>query len=80
MNADSLMKLVPAYEYRHARLWANVRAGTGVWLLVLTAMLYGSGRSAWYGLLLAPAAAVLFLLAFYLPRAIRARTSSTNAG
>jgi hypothetical protein len=79
MNADSLMKLVPSYEYRHARLFARVRAGVGVWLLILTAILYGSDRSGWWGLLLVPAAAVLFYLAYRLPRAISARTNSTDA-
>jgi hypothetical protein len=66
-----LMKFLPSYEYRHPRLFANVRAGVGVWLLILTAILYGSDRSDWLGLLLVPAAAVLFLLALCLPRAIR---------
>lgn len=78
MNADSLMKLVPSYEYRHPRLCARVRTGVGVWLLILTAILYGSGRSDWWGLLLVPAAAVHFLVAYRLPRAIDARTHSTD--
>jgi hypothetical protein len=80
MNADSLMKLVPSYEYRHPRLCAGVRAVVGVWLLTLTAILYGSDRSGWWGLLLVPAAVVLFFAAFRLPRAINARTKSTDAG
>jgi hypothetical protein len=78
MNADWLMKLVPSYEYRHPRLCARVRAAAGVWLLILTAILYGSDRSGWLGLLLVPAAALLLYLAYRLPRAIRARTNSTN--
>jgi hypothetical protein len=79
MNADSLLKFVPAYEYRHPRLFAGVRAGVGVWLLILTAILYGSDRSGWWGLLLVPAAGVLFFAAFCLPRAISARTNSPDA-
>jgi hypothetical protein len=79
MNADSLMRVVPAYEYTHPRLFASVRAGVGVWLLILTAILYGSDRSGWWGLLLVPAAAVFFVAAFCLPRAIGARTNSTDA-
>ena len=79
MNADSLMKLVPSYEYRHPRLFARVRAGVGVWLLILTAILYGSDRSGWWGLLLLPAAELLFFLAYRLPRAISARTNSSDA-
>ena len=79
MNADSVMKLAPSYEYRHPRLFARVRAGIGVWLLILTAILYGSDRSGWWGLLLLSAAALLFFLAYRLPRAISARTNSTDA-
>ena len=79
MTADSLMKLVPAYEYRHARACSRVRAGVGVWLLILTAILYGSSRSGLWGLLLVPAAAVHFFVAFWLPRAIGARTNSPGS-
>jgi membrane-bound ClpP family serine protease len=79
MTADSLMKLVPACEYRHARLFAGVRAAVGVWLLILTAILFGSHRSDWWALLLVPAAAVLFLAAFAMPRAVRARGGSKDA-
>ena len=78
MNAGSPMKLVPSYEYRHPRLFARMRAAVGVWLLVLTAILYGSDRSGWWGLLLVPAAALHFYIAYRLPRAISARTNSTT--
>ncbi|HWH12494.1 MAG TPA: hypothetical protein VG165_15325 [Solirubrobacteraceae bacterium] len=80
MNADSLMKLVPSYEYTHPRLFAGVRVGVGVWLLILTAILYGSHRSGWWELLLVPAAALHFFLASWLPGAIKARTNSTARG
>jgi hypothetical protein len=79
MDRDGLMKLVPSYEYRHPRLFARVRIGAGVWLLVLTAVLYGYGRGGWWGALLVPTAAVLFYVAYRLPRAISARKSSTDA-
>ena len=76
MNGDWVMKLVPWYEYRHPQLFARVRIGVGVWLLVLTAILYGSGRGGWWGVLLVPTAALLFYVAYRLPRAISARTNS----
>jgi hypothetical protein len=79
MNGDWPMKLVTPYSYRHPRLVARVRVGVGVWLLILTAIVYGSDRSDWWGLLLIPAAALHFYLAYRLPRAISARTNSTDA-
>jgi uncharacterized protein (DUF58 family) len=79
MDRDWLMKLVPSYEYRHPRLFARVRIGAGVWLLVLTAILYGYGRGGWWGVLLVPTAALLFYVAYRLPRAISARKISTEA-
>jgi hypothetical protein len=79
MNGDLLMKLVPSVEYRHAVLFARVRIGVGVWLLILTAILYGYDRGGWWRVLLLPTAAVLFYVAYRLPRAIRARTKSADA-
>jgi hypothetical protein len=79
MNGDRLMKLVPPYEYRHAQLCARMRVGVGVWLLILTAILYGYDRGGWWRVLLAPTAALLFYIAYRLPRAISARTNSTDA-
>jgi hypothetical protein len=79
MNGDRLMKLVPACEYRRARLFARIRVGVGVWLLILTAILYGYDRGGWWRVLLAPTAALFFYIAYRLPRAISARTNSTDA-
>jgi uncharacterized protein (DUF58 family) len=76
MNGDSSIKLVTPYSYRHPRLVARVRVGVGVWLLILTAILYGSGNGSWWGVLLVAAAALHFYLAYRLPRASRARTGS----
>jgi hypothetical protein len=77
MTNDRLMKLVPPIEYRHARLFARIRVGVGVWLLVLAAILYGYDRGGWLRVLLVPTAALLFHIAYRLPRAISARRSST---
>lgn len=60
------MKLPSSWEYRHARVMVRVRVGIGIWLVVLTAILYGSGRSLWWGALLVPAAALHFYLAYRL--------------
>ena len=79
MNDDRLMKLVAPYNYRHPLLIARVRIGVGVWLLILTVVLYGYGQSGWWGLLLVPAAALHFYLAYRVPRAISARTNTTDA-
>jgi hypothetical protein len=78
MNGDSLMKLVPPVEYEHPLLFARIRVAVGVWLLILAAILYGYDRGGWWRVLLLPAAALLFYIAYRLPRAIRARTASTE--
>jgi hypothetical protein len=53
-----------AWEYRHARLMAPVRVVIGIWLLVLTAIIYGYGLGGWWGVLLVPAAALHFYFAY----------------
>lgn len=78
MNGDRLMKSVTPFDYRHPRLVARVRMAVGVWLLILTAILLGSDRSAWWALLLLPGAALNFYLARR-ARAIGARTNLTDA-
>jgi hypothetical protein len=77
MNTDRLMKLVPPIEYRHVRLFTRIRIGVGVWLLVLAAILYGYDRGGWWRVLLVPTAALLFYIAYRLPRAMSARRNST---
>lgn len=74
-NARGLEKLLPALEYRHPRPFARLRLGAGVWLLILTAILYGYDRAGWWTPLLIVAAAGHIYFAYRL-RAIGARTSS----
>jgi hypothetical protein len=74
MNDDRLTRPLTPYGYRHPLLAARVRIGVGVWLLILTAVVYGYGPGGWWGALLLPAAALNFYLAHRVPRAIRART------
>ena len=56
-NARGPLKLVSRFEYRHARVFAGARVGAGLWLLILTAILYGYDRGGWWRVLLIPAAA-----------------------
>ena len=59
-------ELPSSWEYRHARVMFPVRVAIGIWLVVLTAILYGYGRGGWWGALLVPAAALHFYLAYRL--------------
>jgi hypothetical protein len=77
-NARGLERLFSAYEYRHPRPFAGVRVAAGVWLLILTAILYGYDRAGWWTPLLLLAAAAHFYFAHRL-RAIGARTNSRDA-
>lgn len=79
MNGDRLITPVTPYGYKHPLLVARVRIGVGVWLLILTAILYGYGQGGGWGVLLVPAAALNFYLAYRVPRAITARTNSRDA-
>jgi hypothetical protein len=59
-----------AWEYRHARVMVPVRVMIGIWLIVLTAIFYGSGRGGWWGLLLLPAAGLHFYFAYRIRHAV----------
>lgn len=62
-----------AWEYRHRRVMIPVRVAIGIWLVVLTVILYGYGAGGWWGLLLVPAAAAHFYLAY---RSLRHRVEN----
>jgi hypothetical protein len=62
-----------AWEYRHWRVTVPVRILSGIWLLTLTAILYGYNRDSWLAVLLVPAAALHFYVAY---RSLRHRVSS----
>ncbi len=61
-----------SWEHRHARVMLPVRVLIGSWLLFLTGVLYGYGRGGWWGLLLLPAAALHFYIAYRLRHAFGA--------
>ena len=54
------------WEYSHARLMLPVRVVTGVWLVFLTAILYGHGSGGGWGALLVPAATLNLYVAYRL--------------
>jgi hypothetical protein len=62
-----------AWEYRHRRVMVPVRVLIGIWLVALTAILYGYGLGGWWGVLLVPAAALHFYVAY---RSLRHRVQS----
>jgi hypothetical protein len=64
-------KLPGAWEHGHARLMLPVRVAIGTWLVILTAILYGSGRGGWWGALLVPAATLHFFLAYRLRHSVQ---------
>jgi hypothetical protein len=64
-------RLPGSWERRHARVMAPVRVAIGIWLLVLTSILYGYGRGGWWGALLLPSAALHFFLAYRLRHTLR---------
>jgi hypothetical protein len=62
-----------AWECRHRRVMVPVRVAIGIWLVALTAILYGYGVGGWWGVLLIPAAAGHFYAAY---RSLRHRVQS----
>jgi hypothetical protein len=59
-------KVPTSWEYRHARFVVPARIVIGIWLLFLTAVLYGYGRGGWWGAVLIPAATLHFYIAYRL--------------
>ncbi len=53
-----------AWEYKHWRVTVPVRVLSGIWLVALTAILYGYGIGGWWGVLLVPAALAHFYVVY----------------
>jgi hypothetical protein len=68
MDGYPSIKRVFQLGSRHPQQVARVRVGVGIWLLLLTAILYGSGHGGQWGWLLLVAAALHFCLAYRLFR------------
>ncbi len=77
-NARGVMRLLPAFEYRRPGLFVPIRVVAGVWMLMLTAILYGYNRGGWWGVLLIPAAAGHFYCAYRLNRVPRAGSAGMS--
>jgi hypothetical protein len=77
MHLDSMIKFLKLnwlartpFEYKHAHVIARLRFAAGVVLLVIAAILYGSGNGGWLGALLVVVAAGAFYGAYRMPRAV----------
>jgi hypothetical protein len=68
MDGSQSIKRVFRLGSRYPQQVARVRVGVGIWLLFLTAILYGSGRGGRWGWLLLVAATLHFCLAYRLFR------------
>ena len=68
MRLQTRLRTSFAWEYRRRRVMVPVRVVSGIWLVALTAILYGYGRGGWWGLLLVPAAAAHFYVAYRISR------------
>jgi hypothetical protein len=68
MDGYQSIKRVLHLGSRYPRQVARLRVGVGIWLLFLTAVLYGSGRGGKWGWLLPVAAGLHFGLAYRLFR------------
>jgi hypothetical protein len=79
-NASGLLKLVPRLEYRRPRLFACVRVLGGATLLIIAALLIGYDRGGWWRVLLIPAAAADFYVAYLLYRLPRPTGGGPSEG
>ena len=61
--------LVTSWDYRHPSVLAGVRLAAGIWLVVLTALLFSIGD--WWAAPLLVVAAVLFSAMFYVLRIVQ---------
>lgn len=68
MDGYQSIKRVFHLRSRYPQQVARVRVGVDIWLLLLTAIRYGSGHGGQWGWLLAVGAALHFCLAFRLFR------------
>jgi hypothetical protein len=61
--------LVTSWDYHHPSALAGVRLAAGIWLVVLSALLFASGD--WWAAPLLAAAAMLFSATFYVLRIVQ---------
>jgi hypothetical protein len=83
MRAIDVVKLnwvakIP-WERRHPQAFARMRYAGGVILLLLTAILYGSGRAEWWTSLLGLAGLTDFWGAYWIPRAVAQQNAAIKS-
>ena len=61
--------LITSLDYRHPSVLADVRLAAGIWLVVLTTLLFSIGD--WWAAPLLLAAAVTFTATFYVLRTVQ---------
>ncbi len=61
--------LVTSWDYHHPTALAGVRLAAGIWLVVLSVLLFGAGD--WWAAPLLAAAAMLFSATFYVLRIVQ---------
>ena len=71
MDRHQVIKCLLQLGYRYPLQIAYLRVAVGIWLLCLTAILYGSGHGGQWGWLLVVGAVVHFALAYRLFRIAR---------
>jgi hypothetical protein len=77
--AHGVQRLIPAWDYKYPRQFAIVRTLSGAWYVILTAILLGYHRGEAWAWVLVPCAALSFVAAWYVPRAVAAVTGSSKA-
>jgi hypothetical protein len=70
MNKPRLVTILTPWERKHPQVFAGMRIGGGIALLIIAAILLS--YDVWWGVLLVPVAAVCFYAAYLNPGAIRA--------
>ena len=80
MNGNLVLRVIPPWEKKHPAVWSGVHVAAGVWLLILTAILYGYDRGGWWRALLIPAAAGHFYGAYLLHRLSKANSAKRSGG
>ncbi len=80
MNGNLVLRFIPRWEKNHPAVWSGVRAVSGAWLLILTAILYGYDRGGWWRVLLIPAAAGHLYCAYVLYRLSRRDSARRGDG
>lgn len=61
-------RMMMRWAYRHRHVMIPIRVALGIWIAVVTAVLYGSGRGGWWAAVLVPAELLNLYLLYRLRR------------